>query len=68
MSKTAVTAINPADVTLAHNEPAAAEPVEMRKRIGSTDYVVTVYFSKTSKETIEDKLRRLIVEEVKDIA
>jgi hypothetical protein len=32
----------------------------MTKRIGSTTYKVTVHFSKTSRETLDDKLIRLI--------
>jgi len=34
-------------------------------RIGSTVYTVSVYQSQTSKETIEDKLMRLIESEVR---
>jgi hypothetical protein len=33
---------------------------KMTKRIGLTTYKVTVHFSQTSKETIADKLIRLI--------
>jgi len=40
-----------------------AEPHILRKRIGSTVYEVSVYFSETSKETIEDKIKRLIERE-----
>ena len=40
-----------------------AEPHTFRKRIGSTVYEVSVYFSTTSKETIEDKIKRLIERE-----
>ena len=47
---------------------AASEPVMLRKRIGSTTYTVAVHFSNTSKETIEDKIFRLIEREVKDDA
>ena len=36
------------------------EPVIMLKRIGSTIYEVAVHFSTTSKETIGDKITRLI--------
>ena len=43
---------------------AGAEPVKMLKRIGSTYYEVSVHFSKTSKETINDKILRLIRNEV----
>jgi len=41
-----------------------AEPVTLLKRIGSTTYKVSVRFSKTSKETMENKLLRLIEREV----
>ena len=47
---------------------AAALPQTYRKRVGSTVYVVKVHFSKTSQETAEDKLLRLIKREVEDIA
>jgi len=48
--------------------PTKAEPVRILKRIGSTTFVVSVRFSTTSKETIEDKLLRLMEREVRDIA
>ncbi len=35
-----------------------------RKVIGNTTYVVRVHFSETSKETMEDKVKRLIQEDV----
>lgn len=34
-------------------------------RLGNTTYVVGVYFSKTSKETLEDKMKRLMRDDVK---
>lgn len=34
-------------------------------RIGKTTYVIDVYFSQTSKETMEDKVKRLIHDDVK---
>lgn len=40
------------------------EPVKLLKRIGSTTYEVSVHFSRTSKETMEDKILRLIEREV----
>ena len=43
---------------------AHAEPVMLQKRIGSTMFIVNVRFSSTSKETLEDKLLRLIEREV----
>lgn len=33
------------------------------KRIGSTDYEVSVFFSRTSRETLHDKIARLIKSE-----
>ena len=35
-----------------------------RKVIGNTTYVVRVHFSETSKETMEDKVKRLIRDDV----
>lgn len=35
------------------------EPRNFTKRIGSTNYRVSVHFSKTSRETINDKILRL---------
>ena len=47
---------------------AAREPLNLLKRIGSTTYKVSVHFSETSKETMEDKLLRLMEREVNKIA
>ena len=33
-------------------------------KIGNTTYVVGVHFSKTSKETIDDKMKRLILSDL----
>jgi len=38
-------------------------PVTMLKRIGSTTYQILVYPSKTSKETMSDKITRMIKNE-----
>ena len=40
------------------------EPAVFQKRIGSTTYNVKVHFSQTSKETIGDKILRLIENDV----
>ena len=37
----------------------------VRKQIGKTTYIVRVHFSQTAKETMEDKLKRLLREEVR---
>lgn len=41
-----------------------AQPVMMRRRIGSTTYRVIVHFSHTSRETMQDKILRLAKSEV----
>ena len=38
-----------------------------RKVIGNTTYVVRVHFSETAKETLEEKIKRLIGEEEKAV-
>ena len=34
-------------------------------KAGKTTYIIDVYFSQTSKETMEDKVKRLIHDDVK---
>jgi len=46
-------------------EKPKATPAKFSTRIGSTVYTVSVYHSQTSKETVEDKLMRLIESEVR---
>jgi len=46
----------------------SAERAQFSKRIGSTIYVISVHFSDKSKETIEDKILRLIESEVRNSA
>ncbi|MCL1632923.1 transposon-encoded TnpW family protein [Sporolactobacillus sp. CPB3-1] len=36
------------------------QPVKFTEAIGSTTYEVSIHFSKTSKETLNDKIFRLI--------
>lgn len=45
-----------------------AETADFKKRIGSTVYAVSVHFSRTIKETAEDKIPRLIESEAGKIA
>ncbi|GHV47819.1 hypothetical protein FACS189499_05970 [Clostridia bacterium] len=40
------------------------EPLMLKKRIGSTDFIIAVRYSQTGKETFEDKILRLIESEV----
>lgn len=46
----------------------SAGAADFKKRIGSTTYVVSVHFSKTSRETIEDKIMRQIKSDGKKTA
>jgi len=59
-------AVNVADKSNVTNM--ADKPQTFRKRVGSTVYEVTIHFSQTSKETAEDKLKRLIKREVESCA
>lgn len=43
----------------APKEQTPYEPRSFTKRIGSTNYRVSVHFSRTSRETIDDKILRL---------
>ena len=47
-------------MTEQENQP---ETLTMYKRIGSSAYEVTIHFSQTSKETMPDKIFRLIKNE-----
>ena len=40
-------------------------PPCVRKTIDKTTYIVRVHFSQTAKETMEDKIKRLLREEVR---
>jgi hypothetical protein len=47
---------------------ANTEPPRFEKRIGSTVYSVSVHYSATSDETVEDKIFKLIESEARKIA
>lgn len=40
-------------------------PVALRKQIGGTTYVVRVHFNEDAKESMKDKIKRLITNEVR---
>ncbi len=42
-----------------------AEPINMRKRIGSTVYEVRVHFNQDAKETMDDVIMRIIRNEAR---
>ena len=45
-----------------------SETADFRKRIGSTTYVVSVHFNRASRETIEDKILKLMESEARKTA
>ncbi len=50
----------------APNRPASNSPCPtVRMQIGKTTYIVRIHFSETAKETMEDKIKRLLREEVR---
>lgn len=51
------------ETTTALKEQIPSEQGSFTKRIGSTNYRVSVHFSKTSRETINDKILRLVKNE-----
>lgn len=55
------------DTTNMVAERESSVPPVLLKRIGSTNYVVTVHFSQESKEPLEDKLLRLMESEAKSL-
>ena len=40
-------------------------PVALRKQIGGTMYVVRVHFNEDAKETMKDKIKRMLENDVK---
>lgn len=49
------------------NTPKADTCPTFKRTIGKTTYVVRVHFSETSKETMADKIKRLLREEVRQM-
>jgi adenylosuccinate lyase len=45
-----------------------AEPFTFSKKIGSTVYRVTAHYNQKSKETVEDKICRLLASEARNLA
>jgi len=66
LTKNSMSAVHTGTAVSVANTPQA--PQTFRKRVGSTVYEVTIHFSQTSKETAEDKLKRLIKREVESCA
>ncbi|WP_304323796.1 transposon-encoded TnpW family protein [Phocaeicola plebeius] len=47
------------------NTPKPNDCPTIRRKIGKTTYIVRVHFSETAKETMEDKIKRMLREEVR---
>nr|WP_325259409.1 transposon-encoded TnpW family protein [uncultured Oscillibacter sp.] len=47
--------------------PKPDTPPSMVKKIGKTTYLVWAHFSETSTETMEDKIKRMLREEVRQM-
>jgi hypothetical protein len=52
----------------AKTSPTGSEPIMLRRRIGSTTFLVSVRFSEQAAETPEDTVLRLIEREVNQVA
>lgn len=51
--------------TMAVKAPKANPTGSFNMRMGNTTYVIGVHFSKESKDTLEDKMKRLMRDDVK---
>ena len=49
-----------------HHSTAKDAPA-LVKKIGRTTYIVRVHFSKTSKETMSDKIKRMLKNEIRQM-
>ena len=57
----------PATAGMTFPRPKPDTPPSMVKKIGKTTYLVWAHFSKTSTETMEDKIKRMLREEVRQM-
>ena len=53
--------------TTATETAKAQEPLAMVKKIGKTTYHVRVHFSTTSTETMSDKIKRMLKNEIQQM-
>ena len=51
--------------TMAEKAPKENPAGTFTMRMGNTTYIIGVHFSKESKDTLEDKMKRLMRDEVK---
>ena len=53
--------------TITYPKPTPQTPPALVKKIGKTTYLVWAHFSETSTETMEDKIKRMLREEVRQM-
>lgn len=49
------------------NTPPDKDAPALVKKIGRTTYIVRVHFSKTSRETMSDKIKRMLKNEIQQM-
>ena len=52
---------------ITYPKPTPQTPPALVKKIGKTTYLVWAHFSETSTETMEDKIKRMLREEVRQM-
>jgi len=57
-----------ANAAKTRGDNAHAEPIKFNKRIGSTTFVVAIHFNQSGRETMRDKILKLIESEVRHSA
>lgn len=60
-------ATDTSNIPTVQGTPTQDNPPAMIKKIGKMTYIVRVHFSTTSKETFEDKVKRMLREEVRQM-
>ena len=55
----------PAPATSGKTSRTQDRPPDLVKKIGKTTYLVRVHFSQTSRETLEDKIKRMLRDDVR---
>ncbi len=66
-NETLTTATDTNNIPTVQDTPVQDNPPALIKKIGKMTYIVRVHFSTTSKETFEDKVKRMLREEVRQM-
>ncbi len=66
-NETLTTATDTNDIPTVQDTVTQDNPPALIKKIGKMTYIVRVHFSTTSKETFEDKVKRMLREEVRQM-